>query len=281
MKSLFQEAEVTKSLSNLYKQYWVSNQQNNVRVINPNSLLEERMAKELERKRAEQQHQAQLEGCFEAGIVREDTEVIEEVPEVNPIEQATEEAERILEEAKAQADAVLKQAYLEAKNLREEAEVQGLAEANDTMQKTLSARRETLEEEYSARKRDLEEEYTRKKDNMESDLVEVILDVFNKVFHIQFDNKKHILMHLINDAILNIEGDRKFRIKVADNNVLFLENHREDIMERVGHGIELEFIADSTMDGNGCLIETDSGVFDCGIDTQLENLIKDIRSLSS
>lgn len=239
------------------------------------------MAKELERKRAEQRHQAELEGCFEAGIVREDTEVIEEVPEVNPIEQATEEAERILAEAKAQADAVLKQAYLDAKNLREEAKVQGVAEANVTMQKTLKEKREALEAAYSTRKRDLEQEYTSKRDNMESDLVDVILEVFNKVFHIQFDNKKHILMHLINDAILNIEGDRKFRIKVADSNVLFLENHREDIMERVGHGIELEFIADSTMDGNGCLIETDSGVFDCSLGTQLENLIKDIRSLSS
>ena len=268
-------------MSNLYKQYWVSNQQGNARVINPNSLLEERMAKELERQRAEQQRQAELAGCFEAGIVRGDTEVIEEVPEVDPVEQATEEAERILADAKAQAQAVLNQAYLDAKNLREDAKVQGFAEANITMQKELKEKRETLEAEYSARRRDLEQEYTSKRDHMEADLVDVILDVFNKVFHIQFDNKKHILMHLINDAILNIEGDRNFRIKVADSNVLFLENHREDILERVGHGIELEFIADSTMDGNDCLIETDSGVFDCSLGTQLENLIKDIRSLSS
>ena len=58
---------------------------------------------------------------------------------------------------------------------------------------------------------------------MEKDLVDVILEVFNKVFHIQFDHKKHILMYLIDDAILNIEGDKKFRIKVANSNVMFLE----------------------------------------------------------
>ena len=130
-------------------------------------------------------------------------------------------------------------------------------------------------------KRGLEDEYRSKMETMENDLVDVILEVFNKVFHIQFDNKKHILMYLIDDAILNIEGDKKFRIKVADSNVLFLENHRENILERVGHGIELEFIADSSMDGNACIIETDSGVFDCSLGTQLENLIKDIRSLCS
>ena len=80
---------------------------------------------------------------------------------------------------------------------------------------------------------------------------------------------------------MNIEGDKKFRIKVADSNVQFLEKHRENILERVGHDIELEFIADSSMLGNDCVIETDSGVFDCSLGTQLENLIKDIRSLCS
>ena len=31
------------------------------------------------------------------------------------------------------------------------------------------------------------------------------------------------------------------------------------------------------MSGSDCMIETDSGVFDCGLDTQLKNLTKDIR----
>ena len=148
-------------------------------------------------------------------------------------------------------------------------------------QRELQELQTRLETDFALRSQVLEAEYVSKREAMEQDLVDVILEVFNKVFHIQFDNKKHILMHLINDAILNIEGDRKFRIKVADSNVLFLENHREDILERVGHGIELEFIADSTMEGNDCLIETDSGVFDCSLETQLENLIKDIKSLCS
>ena len=70
-------------------------------------------------------------------------------------------------------------------------------------------------------------------------------------------------------------------MKVAETNVLFLEHHKEEILDRVGHDIELEILADSTMEGNDCIIETDSGVFNCSLGAQLENLIKDIRSLSS
>ncbi len=111
--------------------------------------------------------------------------------------------------------------------------------------------------------------------------MDVILEVFNKVFHIQFNNKKHILMYLIDNAILGIEGEKSFRIKVAAGNVAFLEEHKEEILDRVGHDVELEILSDATMDGNDCMIETDSGVFDCSLGVQLENLIKDIRSLCS
>ena len=44
---------MTKSLPNLYKQYFVQNQNENARVINPNAVLEARAAKILERQRAE------------------------------------------------------------------------------------------------------------------------------------------------------------------------------------------------------------------------------------
>ena len=260
-------------------------------MINANALLEERLAKQRERQLAEQRRQQELAGCFEAGIVRANTEVIEDVTEEETIdltEQAREEAEhikaeaeRVLSEANTQAQAILAQAQLEAEKICKEAQEQGYADGDAKAQQELGEAYTRLENEYSVKSNQLERDYITKRNNMENELVDVILEVFNKVFHIQFDNKKQILMHLINNAILNIEGDRKFRIKVADSNVMFLENHREDILERVGHGIELEFIADSAMNGNDCLIETDSGVFDCSLDMQLENLIKDIRSLSS
>ncbi len=116
---------------------------------------------------------------------------------------------------------------------------------------------------------------------MEKDLVDVIVQVFERVFHIQFDNKKDILLHLVSNAVLNIEGEKKFRIRVSRENAQFLEDNRDGILERVGHNIEIEILEDSAMEGKDCIIETDSGVFDCSLGTQLENLIRDIRSLSS
>ena len=268
-------------MSNLYKQYFVHTETENKRVINSNALIEERLAKVLELQRKEQRRAEGLDDGFSAGIIQDNTEVFEEAEEDVQAVQASEEAEKILADAKAQAEAVLETARAEAEEIRETAKKQGYEEGAADKIAELDAFKAQNAADYEAKKQTLEADYMEKMEHMEQDLVDVILEVFNKVFHIQFDNKKHILMHLINDAILSIEGDKKFRIKVADSNILFLENHRENILERVGHDIELEFIADPSMIGNDCIIETDSGVFDCSLGTQLENLIKDIQSLCS
>ena len=277
-KSLFLEVEVTRLLPNLYKQYFVKTEAENTRVINSNALVEERLAKVLELQRKEQMHAEGMEDGFTAGIIGETTEVFEEI---DPVVQAEEDAARILAEAQAKAEEILNAANSEAVEIRAKAKEQGYFEGSLQKEEELASLEEQLETEFATKNKTLDAEYKEKMENMENDLVNVILEVFNQVFHIQFDNKKHLLMHLINNAILNIEGDKAFRIRVAEGNVLFLENHKESILERVGQNIELEIVADTSMDGNDCIIETDSGVFDCSLGTQLENLIKDIRSLCS
>ena len=58
-----------------------------------------------------------------------------------------------------------------------------------------------------------------------------------------------------------------------------MEEHREEILERVGQNIRLEIEADASLDQTQCVIETDSGFFDCSIGIQFENLLKAVRSL--
>ena len=211
-------------MPNLYKQYFVHNEPDKTRVINSNDIVEKRLEKMAELKRMEQKT---TDGNgFSAGIVGPDTDYVEEIDHTA---EAKKEAEKILAEAHAQAETILSQADQEAENIRENAKNTGYQEGRQCLESELAAQREQLQNEYQRKQETLQDEFREKQKNMEKDLVDVILEVFNKVFHIQFDNKKHILMYLIDDAILNIEGDKKFRIKVANSNVMFLENHKEEI----------------------------------------------------
>ena len=46
-----------------------------------------------------------------------------------------------------------------------------------------------------------------------------------------------------------------------------------------GNDVVIDVINDMTLTDGACIIETETGVFDCGVDMVLSNLEKDIRSL--
>lgn len=266
-------------MSNLYKQWFVQTDNANTRVINSDAIMVERMEKNAYQVLKEQ---PQTKDGFAEGIVAGDAaKVIKAEPETDFLAQTKEEIDQLLADARGKAEEILAQAREEAQEIEETAKNKGYQDGREQIDRELGELQSQLEDSYRKKLNNLDTEYAAKRADMENDLVDVILSVFNKVFHIQFDDKKHILMHLIDDAILNIEGEKRFRVKVSESNVSFLENHKEEMLDRVGHDIELEILADSTMEGNACIIETDSGVFDCSLGAQLENLIKDIRSLCS
>ena len=67
---------------------------------------------------------------------------------------------------------------------------------------------------------------------------------------------------------------------VSPEDYKFLTNNQGKIYCAVSKEINLDIVADTTMKKNECIIETDAGVFDCSLDIELNNLIKDIKLLS-
>ena len=272
--------EVTKSLSNLYKQRYVVTDEKNARIINSNALMEEK----LEELAKQQEFQTLPENDgFVAGLNMEAVEVVpkeevsstEETTEQKTVQveeilkQANEQAEEILNTAKSQAEEILNQA-------QEEGHQQGLSEGRQQAQEELSELRHQIENE----KQEMQADYQRQLEGLEPKLVDVIADVFEQVFHVQFDDKKDILIYLIQKTILGIEDAKEFRIKVGEEDADFLEKHIDEIREKVGSSVKVELMTDTNMKDGQCIIETDAGIFDCGRDVQLENLIKALRSLS-
>lgn len=264
-------------MSNLYKPWFVHTESQNARVINSNDHMQDF----LKQKVIKEERPVGPDG-FAAGIITEKTDNV--IPVEEPEQDMTavnEKAEQILSQARAQADVLVDDARQEAEAIREEAKKQGYLEGQNALEQEYNQKKQQLEQEQQQKKIQLQNSYQEKQKDMEKELVDVILEVFNKVFHVQFDDKKEILLHLIDNAIANIEDEKQFRIKVAGDNVSFLEKHKDEILDYVGHDIELEIVPDYTMDENACVIETDSGIFDCGVDVQLDNLMKDIKSLCS
>ena len=68
---------------------------------------------------------------------------------------------------------------------------------------------------------------------------------------------------------------------VAVEDAIFLRENKDKIIGSSRNDIHIEVVSDPSMKRNECLIDTDTGVYDCSLDIQLENLINDIRILSA
>ena len=273
-------AEVTISLSNLFKQQYVINLGNETRVINADEQF-----RKLEIAQVAPTSEEILDGFLE-GL---DAEEIEMEPQITPeeiLEQARKEAEGILIVARLEAEKYADDAKKQAEILFEQKKQQGYQEGVSKLQDEVLEHKAKLQNEYeqlqlalNQEREALHAEYEDKLDTLEADLVDIMIRVFHKVFHIQFDNKKQMLLHLIKDTLLGIDAGKNFVIRVAESNYKFIESHVADIKEKIGNDVSIDVVNDMNLEENDCIIETATGVYNCGIDMVLSNLEKDIKSL--
>lgn len=284
---------MTNSLSNiLYRVQMAPQEEQKTCVIDSNELVGEKIE---ERRREEKKRQMQALNSEDAFVpmdgesLDEETDYLaeqmpeeeEEIqPEIDYVAQAKEEAEAILSEARERADAILAEAGEQAEAMRSHAEAEGQKEGYEQGLQEATARQRELENQLQAEKEQMQADYDQKQKSMEHDLVDVICGVVEKVFLVQFGDKKEIIWHAVDQALANIEGSKEFMIRVGEANLEFLRAHKEELQEKVGQDMTLDIVLDPLLDETQCMIETDGGLFDCGMDTQMRNLIKDIKSLS-
>jgi flagellar assembly protein FliH len=79
---------------------------------------------------------------------------------------------------------------------------------------------------------------------------------------------------------MDVEAGDRIRIHANDEDFPTFEKHMPEIQDKVGANVEVEMVRDNNLSEGQCQIETPFGVFDCGVDTELSGLLKDIRSLA-
>ncbi|QFJ55478.1 hypothetical protein FXF36_11660 [Pseudobutyrivibrio xylanivorans] len=218
-----------------------------------------------------------------ADSIMEDSD--EEVVDIGPdrealLAEAREEAQRIIDDANAQAEEILNAAQLNAdamRNLaRQDGEKEGYNEGTQRAAIELANAQDNMRSEIQR----IENEFMEKQIGMEREIVEMCLPVFERVFNAELSGKKDVIYHLLDHCIMKIERTGQMQIKVNDANAEFIKSKKDEIQGKIGAEVGLDIIADPLLNDSQCIIETDGGIFDCSIDTELDNLIREIRALS-
>lgn len=276
-------------MSNLLKRSSVINKDE--RVIDYNDLIKKKIQTIMESKHNEMDADGFINGLH-ADVVEElisddgtadaltDDAAMGEQQAAASLESANAEAERIIEEARLQAEQIIADANKNADAAFEEAKQNGYYEGNEKAQEEMNIKQAQLEAEFDNKRKELEQEYNNLKESIEPELVEVITDVFRKVTGVVAEDNQEIILHLINDVMHNADGSRDYVIKVSPDDYKFLVNNQGKIYCAMSREVNIDIVEDATLERNQCMIETNTGIFNCSLDIELNNLIKNIKLLS-
>ena len=294
---------------NLYKSYWVEMADDEKVIIDSNLLFEKRIEEHetLRRHRAaalaghgnpnSEFESGEEEPEFVGGLGGEQVDALladmEDGSEGGIIKGASpEEQGPDLEEIEAQAQAMIEDAQAQidemTENARRELEEERrrtLEDANklgyDEGYKRGYAEADEMKRELEAEKQKLYEEYDSLVERLEPRFIDTITEIYSHVFGIELADKRDILVHLIDSTLRQVESSKTFLVHVSKDDYPFVNMHKQELAEgaTAGKGM-VEIIEDIALSQGACLIETDGGIFDCGVDTQLQELTNRLRVLS-
>ncbi len=220
----------------------------------------------------------------EAGIMEVEARLREKKQELADTEAKIAEAEqkvnRMIEDANAHATMVIENAEKDAEERINEALERARAEG-------LEQGRQQAEEENAQARQELEqiknqyrEEYEKQVDGLEPAFVEIVIKYIRKLTGIYADDKREIILHLIDNALKDKHGNENFIVRVSEADFPVVSYSKDAIRGYLSEGAQLEVVADKLLERNQCMIETESRIFDCSLDGQLMSLIEDIRLLA-
>ncbi|MBQ6409010.1 MAG: hypothetical protein IJJ64_13360 [Butyrivibrio sp.] len=186
------------------------------------------------------------------------------------LQQAQEQADAIIQDAQAQADAIISQAQEEGHRQGYEAGYQeGVAAA------------ESLKAEIEQQRGDLEAEYQQIVDGLEPEMVDVLTQIYEHVLGIELRDDRGIILHLLKNTLSRIEPGNNLIVHVSSDDYDDVIDEKDSLDACItSPSTTMEIIEDPLLKENECMIESDSGIFDCSLGVELSELSRKLKLLS-
>lgn len=287
-------------MSNLFKGAFISFDESDARIIDNNELankkIEEFQEQELKRQRA---MMAEDEGLppegdensdFSPGIDMEQLDQLTEdqsilgAPNEDPqfdMEAMQAEIDFKLQQASEQAEAIINDAQNQAEGIKQGAIEQGHQEGYDAGYQEGMAAVESLKADIEAQREGLEKEYQMLVDELEPEMVDVLTQIYEHVLGIELRDDKGIILHLLKSTLSRIEPGNDLIVHVSSDDYDEVMDEKEALNACVtSPNTTMEIIEDPLLKENECMIESDSGVFDCSLGVELSEISRKLKLLS-
>lgn len=269
-------------MSNIIKSRFIYLSDDNKKIIDSNEISEKfcriNLSQQFNSQSSWEETAATEEEGFSEGLK---VTVIDRVTSEEQEELLNLQREHMLETAREEADSIIQAALLEArensKSIYEEA-------CNKGYQEGMQKGNEEIQEKQRELKLQIDrhnQEYVELIQELEPKFADVVAMLVSKVTGILAEDKKDIISYLIKNAIQNADSSKTYVIRISAGDYDFLMSKKVELATFIKEEASIDIIVDKELGKNECRIETDGCIIDCGLDTQLNNLLQDLKLLST
>ena len=189
--------------------------------------------------------------------------------------------EELIAEAQAEIEEMRKEAEKNISFLKKRSMEEGRQQGYEEGRRQAMAELEEAKRKLDMQAESMEQEYQNLISELEPKFIQTLTGIYEEIFNVDLKSYKKILMHVIGNTIRQVEGSKEFLVHISKVDYEKILEQKEQLMNGLPtQGVTIELIADAMLHENECIIETSSGIYDCSVGVQMEELTRKLRLLS-
>lgn len=193
--------------------------------------------------------------------------------------------EEILEEAKVESDEILKEtleekekiisdAYDESIRIRENAKKEGFDEGKKEAIESMKSKEKEIIEEALNYKESISSKYDEFFLKREEKMINIVINSVEKILNKKISDDEETIVNLIKKGIENAIFSTEIKIRVSEQDYEAALEGKAKLLAFSKNIKDIEFEIDYSMESGDCIIESENGNVDLGINMQFEKLKK-------
>ena len=112
------------------------------------------------------------------------------------------------------------------------------------------------------------------------DILEISVDIAKKIIKKELESDPQVLLNTIVEVLRTIsKSEPKITIRVRPQSVQFIKDTIPNITYQYGIDSKINIVADPSIEDGGCVFQTNNGIVDASIDTQIEIIKKALEGV--
>lgn len=190
------------------------------------------------------------------------------------------QAEQMLSEAQAQAEQILSEAVQQAEAERQAIYAQAQKEGYESGVAQIEQEKARLFAEHNQKEQQRDKEIEQMHKDLEPRATQAVIGLVSALTGVMLESRSDVVSYLVTKALNEADRSNSFLIRVSGEDFEEVKSQTERFRGLFEREVSLEVLQDNLLKKGECMIETDSSILDCSLETQLAGLIEELRMLS-